>query len=202
MQRRRSDAARLGAVTTARRLRAYSYEQYLRALSDSHIKLEFFEGEIYAMAGGTPSHALLGAKIISLLQRALPKGCSVFTSDLKVLIETADLATFPDASMVCGPLATAPKDANALTNPMLVVEVTSPSTENYDRTEKVRSYQQLPSLSAILIVSHRARRVTLLQRSEGGWEEIDFRGGETAVVAMPSVRFLVDELYEGVALEA
>ena len=57
-------------MTTARRLRAYSYEQYLRALSDSYIKLEFFEGEIYAMASGTSSHAQLGAKIISLLQRA------------------------------------------------------------------------------------------------------------------------------------
>ena len=189
-------------MTTARRLRAYSYEQYLRALSDSHIKLEFFEGEIYAVAGGTPSHAQLGAKIIALLQRALPQGCSVFTSDLKVLIETADLATFPDASMVCGSLATAPKDANALTNPILVVEVTSPSTENYDRTEKLRSYQQLPSLSAILIVSHRARRVTLIERSEEGWGEIDFRGGETLVVATPNLKFRVDELYEGVALEA
>ncbi len=189
-------------MTTARRLRAYSYEQYLGALADSHIKLEFFEGEIYAMAGGTPSHAQLGAKVIALLQRGLPPGCTVFTSDLKVLIENADLATFPDASMVCGPLAAAPKDANALTNPMLVVEVTSPSTENYDRTEKLRSYQQLPSLRAILIVSHRARRVTHLQRSESGWEEVDFRGGETVVVATPSVKFLVDELYEGVALEA
>lgn len=189
-------------MTTARRLRAYSYDQYLRALADSHIKLEFFEGEIYAMAGGTPSHAQLGAKVIALLQRGLSSGCTVFTSDLKVLIENADLATFPDASMVCGPLAAAPKDANALTNPMLVVEVTSPSTENYDRTEKLRSYQQLPSLRAILIVSHRARRVTLMQRSEGGWEEVDFRGGETVVVATPSVKFLVDELYEGVALEA
>ncbi len=189
-------------MTTARRLRAYSYEQYLRALSDSHIKLEFFEGEIYAMAGGTPSHAQLGAKIISLSQRGLPAGCSVFSSDLKVLVETADLATFPDASMVCGPLATAPKDANALTNPVLVVEVTSPPTENYDRTEKLRSYQQLASLSAVLIVSHRARRVTLIRRGEGGWEEVDFRGGETVVVATPNVKFRVDELYEGVALEA
>ncbi len=189
-------------MTTARRLRSYAYEQYLSALRDSHIKLEYFEGEIYAMAGGTPSHAQLGAKVIALLQRGLPAGCTVFTSDLKVLIENADLATFPDASIVCGQLAAAPKDSNALTNPTLVVEVTSPSTENYDRTEKVRGYQQLPSLVAVLLVSHRARRVTLVQRQQGGWEETDFRGGETVSVATPSVRFLVDELYEGVALEA
>ena len=89
-----------------------------------------------------------------------------------------------------------------MTKPILVVEVTSPSTENYDRTEKLRSYQQLPSLSAILIVSHRARRVTLIERSEDGWGELDFRGGETLVVATPNLKFRVDELYEGVALEA
>ena len=188
-------------MTTARRLRTYSYEQYLRVLDDSHIKLEYFEGEIYAMAGGTPSHAQLGAKVITLLQRGLPAGCIVYTSDLKVLIESADVATFPDASVVCGQLVAAPKDANALTNPTLVVEVTSPSTENYDRNEKLRSYQQLPSLRAVLLVSHRARRVTLVQRGQAGWEETDYRGGESVVVATPTARFLVDGLYDGVALE-
>jgi Uma2 family endonuclease len=159
------------------------------------------EGEIYAMAGGTPSHAQLGAMVITLLQLGLPAGCIVFTSDLKVLIESADVATFPDASVVCGQLVAAPKDANALTNPALVVEVTSPSTENYDRNEKLRSYQQLPSLRAVLLISHRARRVTLVQRGQGGWEETDYRGGEMVVVATPSARFLVDELYDGVTLE-
>lgn len=188
-------------MTTARRLRSYSYEQYLRALADSHIKLEYFEGEIYAMAGGTPAHAQLGARVLALLQRGLPAGCSVFSSDLKVLIETADLATFPDASLVCGPFVGSRKDANALTNPTLLVEVTSPSTENYDRTEKLRSYQQLPSLRAVILVSHRARRLTVVQRSTAGWDEADFRGGETVALSNPTVRFLVDELYEGVALE-
>lgn len=152
------------------------------------------------MPSGTPSHAQLNAKVIALLQPGLPVGCTVFTSDLKILIEQADLATFSDASMVCGALAAATKDPNALTNPTLVVEVTSPSTENYDRIEKLRSYQQLPSLRAVVLVSHRARRVTLVQRTEQGWEEVDFRGGETVIGVTPALRFEVDELYEGVAL--
>ncbi|MDP2269934.1 MAG: Uma2 family endonuclease [Archangium sp.] len=94
------------------------------------------------------------------------------------------------------------RDRRPRDRPRRVVEVTSSSTENYDRTEKLRSYQQLASLSAVLIVSHRARRVTLFQRSEAGCEEVDFRGGETVGVATPNVKFSVDELYEGVALEA
>ena len=187
-------------MTTAQRLRSYTYDEYLRALEASQIKLEYVEGEIYAMAGGTPSHAQLGARAISLLQRALGTGCTVFSSDLKILVEHSDLATFPDVSVVCGPLQTSARDRNAATNPTLLVEVTSPSTENYDRTEKLRSYKQLASLRVVLLVSHRARRITVVERSESGWTERDVRGGEVVTLTTPALRFPVDELYEGIEL--
>lgn len=187
-------------VTTAHRLRSYTYDEYLRALEASQIKLEYVEGEIYAMAGGTPSHAQLGARAIALLQRSLPAGCTVFSSDLKILVEHSDLATFPDLSVVCGPLQTSARDRNAATNPTLLVEVTSPSTENYDRTEKLRSYKQLSALRVVLLVSHRARRVTIVERTEAGWAERDVRGGEVVTLEPPPLRFSVDELYEGIEL--
>lgn len=171
-------------------------------LADSHIKLEFVEGEIYAMAGGSPAHAQLAAQAIVLLKQSLAKSCAVFTSDLKVWIERADASSFPDASVICGPLEAAPRDANALTNPVVVVEVTSPSTEFYDRGEKLKMYQQLPSLRAVLLVSHRARRVTVVRRGPHGWDELDFRGGETIASSEPNFRFAVDDLYEGVILES
>jgi Uma2 family endonuclease len=189
-------------VTTARRVRTHSYAQYLKVLEVSHIKLEFIEGEIYAMASGTPAHAQLAAQAIVLLKQSLGKACAVFTSDLKILIERADLATFPDAAVVCGPQASADKDANALTNPSVLVEVTSPSTEFYDRGEKLKMYQQLPSLKVVLLVSHRAQRVTLVRRTASGWDELDYRGGEVVACTEPNFQFSVDDLYEGVALEA
>lgn len=189
-------------MSTATRLRSYSYEEYLNALEASHIKLEYVEGSIYAMAGGTPAHAQLGARVLAILQRGLATGCTVYSSDLKVLVEHSDLATFPDASVVYGPLQTSPRDRNATTNPTLLVEVTSPSTENYDRTEKLRSYQHLASLQVVLLVSHRARRITIVERSESGWTERDARGGEQVVVRAPAVRFSVDELYDGVELSS
>lgn len=188
------------AVSTATRLRSYSYEEYLRTLEASQIKLEYLEGEIYAMAGGTPAHAQLGARVLALLQRTIASGCTVYSSDLKVLVEHSDLATFPDASVVRGPLQTSGRDRNATTNPTLLVEVTSPSTENYDRTEKLRSYKQLASLQAVLLVSHRARRITIVERTETGWADRDVRGGEVVVLGSPAVRFSVDELYDGVEL--
>lgn len=187
-------------VTLARRLHDYTYDESLRALEVSQLKLEYVEGEIYATPGGTPSHARLGARAIALLQTALTKNCTVFSSDLKILVEHSDLATFPDVSVVCGTLETSTRDRNAATNPTLLVEVTSPSTENYDRSEKLRSYKQLASLKVVLLVSHRARRITVVERTDSGWSERDVRGGELVTLATPPLRFPVDELYEGIEL--
>jgi Uma2 family endonuclease len=187
-------------MTTARRLH-YSYEDYLRALELSEVKLEFCDGEIYAMAGGTPTHAELAAKVARLLGNALPSACHVFSSDLKVRVEASDLSTFPDVSVVCEERQLSPRDPNALVNPTLLVEVTSRSTEDYDRGNKLGHYKLLPSLRAVLLVSHRMRLVTVVQRTATGWEELEFRSGVDVELAAPRVRFPVDAVYEGVALD-
>lgn len=187
-------------MSTAKRLH-YSYEDYLRSLEHSELKLEYCDGVIYAMAGGTPAHAQLSASAIAALARVLPRTCRLATSDLKVRVEASDLSTFPDASVVCGPLATSPIDANAITNPTVLVEVTSKSTEDYDRGDKLSHYKQLPSLQAVLIVSHRTRRITRIARGAGGWEEHEFRGGEQVVLASPAVSFALDDVYEGITLD-
>lgn len=190
----------LNHVSTARRLH-YSYDDYLRALEVSALKLEYCDGAIYAMAGGSATHAELAARIIRLLGNALGGHCRVYTSDLKVRVEAADLGTFPDAAVVCGDPIAPPIDNNAVTNPTLLVEVTSRSTEDYDRGDKLSSYKQLPTLRAVLLVSHRRRQVTVVARSDSGWEEREYRGGEVILVAMPQVGIDVDDLYEGVRLE-
>lgn len=188
-------------MTTAERLTSFTYAEYLKALEDSHIKLELRDGEIFAMAGGTLAHAQLAARATFLLQRALGTGCSVFSSDAKVLVESADLATFPDGSVVCGPAERAQHDPHALTNPLILVEVTSNSTERYDRGEKLRRYKQLASLQFVILVSHRARKVTLVRRTANGWTESELRSGEVVTHENPTIRFTVDELYEGISLE-
>jgi Uma2 family endonuclease len=186
-------------MTTARRLN-YTYAEYLRALADSEIKLEYCDGVIYAMAGGTPAHAALAATIIRILGQALLGKCTVYTSDLKVRIDATDLSTFPDATVICGPLQAPAIDANAATNPVLLVEVTSDSTEGYDRSEKLSHYKQLPALRAVLFVSHRRPQVTLISRSADGWDEREFRSGEKVSLGEPQLTFPVDELYAGITL--
>jgi len=187
-------------MSTAKRLH-YSYQQYLRLLADSDIKLEYCDGVIYAMAGGTPAHAFLGAAIVSILRQALLDRCRVSTSDLKVRIEATGLSTFPDASVVCGAVQTSTIDANAVTNPVLLVEVTSESTEDYDRGDKLSHYKQIPSLRGVVFVSHRTHTITLIERSASAWDEREFRSGEVVSVAEPAVSFKVDDVYAGVTLD-
>lgn len=187
-------------MAAGRRLHS-SYEEYLEALKRSELKLEFHEGNLYALAGGTVAHAALSANATFILRREL-KPCTVFSSDLKVRIERTDMATFPDVSVVCGPVERSPIDAHALTNPIVLVEVTSRSTEDYDRGEKLSQYQQVPALRAVSIVSHRQRSVTVIHRAGQGWVERHVRSGERVEVAEPKLTFDVDELYEGVVLEA
>jgi len=186
-------------VTSARRVQ-HSYREYLELLELSSVKLEYCDGEIYAMAGGTPTHADLGASATRLLGNALLGRCRVSSSDLKVRVEATDLTTFPDVTVVCGPRQTAAIDANAVVNPTLLVEVTSPSTEGYDRGEKLSHYKQLASLQAVLIVSHQRRQVTLIERSAKGWVQRELRSGEVIVVESLALSMSVDELYADVEL--
>lgn len=153
------------------------------------------------MPGGSVAHAALSAAAIRTLGAAIPEECMVFSSDLEVRVEATDLSTFPDVSVVCGPVATSPRDRHALVNPSVLVEVTSRSTEDYDRSEKLSHYKQLPSVRAVVFISHRERRITVVQRAATGWAESEHRAGEEVELTSPACRFPVDAIYAGVELE-
>lgn len=180
--------------TTARHFR-YTYAEYLAIEADSPIRHEYLDGEIYAMAGGTPDHAALAAVLIRLIGDGLPAGCRVFTSDLRVRVPPTGLSTYPDAAVVCGPTRRAMDDALAVVNPVLLVEVTSPSTEEYDRGEKLHHYQQLPDLREVLIVSHRGAGLTLHRRADGGWTTLSAGRGASLELASLGARIAVDDVY-------
>ena len=187
-------------VTTARRLH-HRYEEYLAALEISGVKLEYCDGEIYAMAGGTPAHADLAAAIVRSLGNALSGRCRVSTSDLKVRVEATDLSTFPDVTVVCGERLVSAIDKNAVVNPTLLVEVTSDSTEDYDRGDKLTHYRQCPSLRAVIFLSHRRPQVTVVTRTAVGWEEREYRAGDVLRLEQPELTLPVDELYVGIEFD-
>lgn len=205
-------------MTSAKRLH-YTYDQYLEVLSRSDFKLEYCDGVIYAMAGGTIAHGALAAAAIRVLGQALLGECTVYSSDVRVRIDATGLTTFPDASVVCGEVEASPADRHAIVNPTIIVEVTSRSTEDYDRGDKLSNYKQLPSLRAVLFISHRTPSVTIVSRdivSRDGkvWTERIVRSGEhVALTALPPLtappplpapplRFAVDDLYAGISLDA
>lgn len=182
-------------ATTAREVH-HTYAEYLALEEESSTRHEFLDGEIYAMAGGTPDHAALAAVVLSLLGRRLPQGCRVFTSDLRVRVSATGLSTYPDGAVVCGKTVRADDDPLAVSNPVLLIEVTSSSTEQYDRGEKLRHYQQLPSLRDLLVVSHREPRVTVVTRNaDGMWTSHDFRSGASFTLASLGSSIAVDDVY-------
>lgn len=189
-------------VATARH--RYTFEEYLAVEAASReVRHEFLGGDIFAMAGGTPEHAALAAAVLGILSEQLRgKPCRPYSSDLRRRVLATGLATYADASVVCDPLERDPASSTHVTNPVLVVEVLSPSTVDYDRGEKREHYQRIPSLRVILLVASDGRRVELFVRHAPG---ADFErhelgaDGEVRVEGL-GVRFGVAEVYERAGL--
>ncbi len=174
-----------------------TYGEYLALEESEGVKYEWVAGSIYGMAGGTIEHGALAAALTGLLVAQLRgRPCRVLSSDVKVRIEATDRTTYPDLSVVCGELERSDRDANAVTNPVLLAEVLSDSTEADDRGEKFAHYRRLPSLRDYLLVSQAKPRVELFSRGEAGtWT---FRVAEQGgLLDLPSigVQLSVDELY-------
>ena len=173
---------------TQPRRQTHTFAEYLELEAMSHaVKHEFLDGAVWAMAGGTPDHAAVAANIIALLQEQLRgRRCRVFTSDLRVRVKATGLGTYPDASVVCDQLELDPDDRQGTTvvNPTLLVEVLSPSTEQYDRHEKREHYQKIPSLRELVLVSHDAERIHLWRREAHGWVEHVITEGGVALTSL------------------
>src|SRR6266542_3982040 len=100
------------------------------------------------------------------------KPCRLYSSDLRVCVLTTGLTSYPDATVVCGELRRDPDEKNIILNPALIVEVTSDSTEDYDRGAKFVSYRQIPSLIEYVLVSHHEKWVEVLRRSGDQWSRV------------------------------
>jgi Uma2 family endonuclease len=164
----------------------YSYDEYLAYERDSARKHEYVGGQILAMAGGSPRHNALASRVSAALEAARKDGCVAFQSDQRVRVLATGRATYPDASLVCGPIERDPSDpsGNTITNPTLLVEVLSPSTEEDDRGGKWHHYQQIPSLQEYVLVSQSARRVERFRRlAAGTWEYSEVTDGAAPLLS-------------------
>jgi Uma2 family endonuclease len=147
-----------------------TFADYLEAEQASDVKHEWFNGAVYAMSRGTPEHARLTVRILREVSLALPRGCEVYSSDMMLYVAEAKLSTYADGSVVCGPLDTITVKRNGkslgegVTNPVVIIEVLSDSTERYDREEKFAYYRTLPSLQEYVLVAQDQRAIEVFRR--------------------------------------
>jgi Uma2 family endonuclease len=115
-----------------------------------------------------------------------------------VRVLATGLATYPDVTVVCGELERDPDSPATVVNPRVVVEVLSDGTEAYDRGQKLDHYRRIPSLAAVVLVSHRTPTIEVWERtSDGAWRRREFVAGQAAEIEALPARLLVDEIYLG-----
>jgi Uma2 family endonuclease len=176
--------------------------EYLEIERSAEFKSEFFAGEMFAMAGGSPTHNLIAGNVVRELGNQLKRRpCRVFPSNQRVKVSETGLYTYPDVTVVCGELRVDDERRDTLLNPTLIVEVLSESTEAYDRGDKFGHYRRLESLQEyVMIAQDRPRIERYTRRAESHeWlllEVSDPRG----VVVLPSVgcELALAEVYDKV----
>lgn len=186
------------AEPAARRL---TYAEYLALERAEDARYEFLDGHVVAMSGGTPRHAKVKANVTAAFTVALGDGpCQAYDSDLKIRVLATGLATYPDLAVVCGDLERHPDDANAVTNPRLLVEVLSPSTQAWDRGEKFLHYRRVASLTDVVFVEPDGQRVEHYQREDdGSWRFREHSGD--AVLEVLGVSLAIGAFFRNLPAE-
>jgi Uma2 family endonuclease len=162
----------------------YTIEEYIELLKNSDERFEYFDGEVVSMAGGKIAHGDIAANIVRHLgNRVADRPCRVLGGDTALKVPTAPPFRFPDASVVCGErLIDEFQGIEMLVNPLLIIEVLSPSTEIYDREGKFLAYQSIESFQEYLLVAQDRPHVTQYMRQKSGkWLRADIIGPDSAV---------------------
>lgn len=182
-----------------------SPEDYLAMESESSEKHEYFDGEIFDMAGASEEHATISSNINASLNFQLKKRpCKSYQSDLRVFIPATGLYTYPDVIVVCGkPQLVENADLDTLVNPTLIVEVLSPSTADYDKGTKFDYYRTIESLREYVLVWQDKKRVArYAKQADGSWVLHDFIG-EDAEIILGSIdcKLSIEDVYDKVDFE-
>jgi Uma2 family endonuclease len=180
-------------------------QEYLAIERDSEFRHEFYRGEMLQTTGGSFKHSLIKSYISRALGNQLKsRDCTVHSSDLRVKVTATGIYTYPDVLVACGELQLEDAHSDTLLNPVVIVEVLSPSTEAYDRGEKWKNYRTIDSLREYLLVAQDAPRVEqYIRQEQEGWlltetDQLD------QTVELPSIacRLPLREIYARVDFEA
>ncbi len=180
--------------------------EYLQRERASAVKHEYYDGHIYAMAGASEAHNLIAMNIAALLRsRVRGSMCRAYPSDMRVKVQQTGLNTYPDFSIVCGsPSFVDPEKRDTLTNPSLIIEILSPSTESYDRGEKFQHYRTIDTLQEYILVAQNQYRIERFVRNESNeWVLSDIVGIEASLpLTLLQAKIPLAEIYEQVELRS
>ena len=180
--------------------RKLTVEEYLRLEEESAVNHEYVAGQIFAMSSPVIRHEAIVANLLFHFQSQLRGGpCKALPSNAKVrlLVDRDDIFYIPDMTVVCVPLTDAMLNARYLTNPRVVVEVLSASTEAIDRREKALNYRHLPSLEEYLVVAQRSMEVTVFRRSESWSPQVLTAPEDVFESRAVEVKIALADIYEG-----
>lgn len=172
----------------------HSYAQYVSLAESTEEQWEYHDGLVVAMVAPSPEHARIIAQLVLLLGPA-KSSCVALPSGLKVRIESTNRTLIPDVTVVCGPLERAEVDEQAITNPMVVFEVLSPSTEAYDQGPKLHQYRRIASLSEYVVVAQDRRFASVCRRVGDLWAFEDVEAGGELSLEGPGLQISLDDLY-------
>jgi Uma2 family endonuclease len=180
-------------------------EQYLEIERASETRSEYFNGQMYAMSGGSYNHVRIIGNLAFELRNAIKqRPCEVVTSDLRVRVSPGGLYTYPDVSVVCGEPKFADDQKDTLLNPVFIAEVLSPTTEAYDRGFKSAQYRKLESLQEYALISQAEPRVEVFRRQPGGDWLLSEAAGIDAACGFDSLgcRIALADIYGKATFEA
>ena len=186
--------------------RVISEDEYLAIEREASYKSEYLNGEMFAMAGASRRHVAIVTNIVTELHSALKGGpCRVFSTDLRLRVSPSGLYTYPDVMVACGELEFLDEEVDTLLNPVLIAEVLSKSTRDYDRGDKFASYRSIASLQDYLLVDQNGCHVEYFSRRSGGrWilSESDDPGSSVHLRSIDVTLGLADVYYGIESLEA
>jgi len=176
-----------------------TYADYIAAQQNSESRLEYIDGVIVAMAGGSNEHNAIGSRFAALFTARVPRGCLSYSADQRFWIAATARGRYSDGSVICGKPEHPAHDDQATTNPMLVVEVLSPSSEGDDEGDKRRDFQSLASLQAYVLAAQDSRTVKVYRRIDGGTWRVEpdvYRSGDRFELPGLTNAITVDEVYD------
>jgi Uma2 family endonuclease len=186
--------------------RRYTLEEYLELERTSEERFEFWDGEIFCMSGVSDEHDAIEGNIHAFLRAQIrERGCRVFLANMRIKVPSAPPYRYADLSVVCGKAELEEiGGVDALTNPQLIIEVLSPSTEAYDRVDKFTHYKSIPTLREYLLVAqHRPHVTRLFRQDDGTWIHTEANELEaTLTLGSLGCELPMTEIYAGVSFDA